>query len=74
MAESFSDKSSGVTRVLRDLPNQEGFKFIGVFLDGSEHECRVFKNAVGIHSVERSADHEPCFFKLYGWRPLDVQR
>lgn len=60
----------GNVRVLRDLPNQPGYKFVGIDLDGKEWECRVIKDAVGCHTVERCCDYEPFFFKLYGWRPL----
>jgi hypothetical protein len=64
-------RSNGVTRVLRDLPNQTGYKFIGIDLEGKEWECRVIKDAVGCHTVERCCDYEPFFFKLYGWRPIE---
>lgn len=52
---------------LVDLPNQEHFKFIGITKNGERHECEVRKNAVGCHSVYRTADGEPCFTQLAGW-------
>lgn len=55
-------------RPLRDLPNQEGYRFIGVDLDYAEHECIVVKDAVGCHTVHRVSDDEPFFFRLYAWR------
>lgn len=58
-------------RALRDLPNQEGYRFIGVDLDGAEHECVVAKDNIGCHTVKRISDGAPFFFKLYGWRAFD---
>lgn len=58
-------------RALRDLPNQEGFRFVGVDLHMVEHDCIVDKNPVGCHSVYREADREPFFFRLYGWKRHD---
>ena len=60
----------GKTFALCDLPNQEGFKFIGVDGDWNAHECIVYKDAVGCHSVKRIDTGEPFFFKLLGWRKL----
>lgn len=52
-------------RFLIDLPNQEGFKFIGVTHDGEELNCVVMKNPSGCHSVYD--DHgTPVFLKLQG--------
>ena len=53
---------------LRDLPNREGFRFVGIDLDGNRHDCIVVKDAIGCHTVHRVSDNEPFFFKLYAWR------
>lgn len=57
-------------RALRDLPNEEGFRFIGVDTTMTEFNCVIRKDAAGMHSVYREADNEPFFMKLYAWRPL----
>ena len=58
------------TFALCDLPNQEGFKFIGVDGDWNEHECIVYKDAIGCHSIKRIDTGEPFFMRLLGWRKL----
>lgn len=60
----------GKTFELCDLPNQEGFKFIGVDHDLNTHECIVYKDAIGCHSVKRINDGEPFYLQLRGWRKL----
>lgn len=55
---------------LADLPNQEGFKFIGVDKENMRHECEVKKNAIGCHSVYRTQDGEPFFMRLAGWENI----
>lgn len=56
-------------RVLRDLPNQDGYRFVGVTLDQERVPCIVGVDPVGCHSVYRESDREPFFFKLHGWEP-----
>lgn len=58
-------------RALRDLPNLEGYRFVGIDIDGNEHACIVVKDAVGCHTVKRIADLEPFFMRLYAWRPAE---
>lgn len=53
-------------RHMRDLPNQEGFQFVGVTHDGDLMECVVTKPDNICHSVENEYG-EPCFMKLAGW-------
>lgn len=55
-------------RLLRDLPNLTGYRFVGVDHDGNEHACIVVKDAIGCHTVKRIADMEPFFFRLNGWK------
>lgn len=50
-------------RKLAHLPNQEGFKFIGVLTDGSEQVCVIGKRIDGRHYV-RGVKYE----LLVGWR------
>jgi hypothetical protein len=55
---------------LSDLPNQEGFKFIGIDDDYNEHLCIVVKDSIGCHTVNRISDNEPFFTKLMSWKSL----
>lgn len=57
---------------LRDIPNQRGFRFVGIGLDGSKINCIVDKDAIGCFCVYRESDREPCFFQLIGWEPLSA--
>lgn len=52
---------------LQDLPNQEGFVFIGIDKNNNKHECEVKKNPIGCHSVYKTENGEPFFFQLSGW-------
>jgi hypothetical protein len=58
-------------RHLSDLPNFEGYRFVGIGHDGKEHACIVTKDKIGCHTIKRIADLEPYYFKLTGWRPAD---
>jgi hypothetical protein len=53
-------------RHLADLPNTEGFKFIGIDHNGNLMECVVVKDRMGLHSVENEYG-DPCFMNLHGW-------
>lgn len=55
---------------LADLPNQEGFKFIGMDKENIRHVVEVKKDAIGCHSVYRTHDGEPFFVRLFGWENL----
>jgi hypothetical protein len=59
-------------RHLKDLPNTEGFKFIGITDDGEVMDCVVVHNNKFCASVE-NAYGEPCFFKLAGWEDKATQ-
>ena len=48
---------------LRDLPNQDGFEFIGITAMGHTGNCIVKKMADGCHVVQ--GDY--CFGDLAGW-------
>ena len=54
-------------RELRELPNETGFRFIGIDYDGVEISCVVVIDSIGCHGVENFLTHEPCFMKLAGW-------
>lgn len=49
------------------LPNEDGYRFIGAFEDGSSAECVVKVGPAGMHNVYRIDNDEPCFFLLRGW-------
>ena len=49
---------------LRDLPNHEGFKFVGINHDGNSGNCHVVKEKSGNHTV--AGDF--MFYQLVGWK------
>ena len=54
-----------VVRPLANLPNHNGFKFIGIKKDGTCVDCHVtFDKAAGIHVVAGGAQ----FDELQGWK------
>lgn len=53
--------------IMADLPNQEGFRFIGIDRDGQQRPCVVRKNAVGCLGVYDERDNEPCLMRLEAW-------
>lgn len=59
-------------RALRDIPNQRGYRFIGITLDQERVPCVVDLNAVGCYSVYRESDREPFWFQLQGWEPMEA--
>lgn len=61
---------SDVIRVLRDIPNRPGFRFIGVDLNGAHINCTVKLDPTGCCSVYTD-DGDPCFFRLVGWLHKD---
>lgn len=53
------------TRALADLPNREGFKFIGVRKDGTTVDCQIATDPeTGTFRVAGGAVYE----ELTGWR------
>ena len=44
------------------LPNQDGFKFIGIMKDGSERDCTVVKGPDGLHTTDAP------YRDLRGWK------
>ena len=52
---------------LRDIPNIDGYQFIGIDHDGNEIKCIVKKNPVGCHGAY-DTDENPVFMKLKYWR------
>jgi hypothetical protein len=46
------------------IPNEDGFKFIGLTYEGQEIECKVVKDPeTGLHSIENN-----LFQSLQSWR------
>lgn len=56
-------------RELRDIPNQDGYKFIGITHEGDEIKCIVKKNPIGCHGAYDMNDN-PVFMLLESWRKL----
>lgn len=57
-------------REMGDLPNQEGFKFIGLLADGTEVPCIVTRDATGLHRACHRETVEWMYPRLNGWRPV----
>ena len=55
-------------RLKRDLPNTEGFQFVGIDAYGNEHRCEVRIDPVGCYSVYRMDDDAPFFMSLVAWK------
>ena len=53
-------------RELRDIPNIDGYEFIGIDHDDREIKCIVKKNPVGCHSAY-DLDGNPVFIQLKYW-------
>lgn len=53
--------------VLADIPNQEGFRFIGQDHDGELFPCIVRKDPVGCHGAYDERDGSPCFMRMAAW-------
>jgi hypothetical protein len=51
---------------LKDLPNSNGFTFIGVCHDNSEIVCHIRSNG-SIHII-LDMNNEPAYSKLKGWK------
>lgn len=45
------------------IPNQEGFRFIGVCHDGTEIPCEVIKDKDGLHTLK-----DGNFRRLAAWK------
>lgn len=52
---------------LSSIPNQDGLKIVGIRKDGTEFDCTVVKNEIGLH-VLRDEYGTPCFSQLATWR------
>jgi len=48
---------------LQDLPNIEGFRFVGITHDNERKECFVAKDLMGCHTIKGEA----MWFDLDGW-------
>lgn len=56
---------------LLEIPNQQGYRFVGITLEQERVPCVVDLNASGCHCVYRESDRRLFWFKLYGWEPLE---
>jgi hypothetical protein len=55
-------------RPLSELPNEDGFRFIGVNVRGLKVRCKVIQDKdTKVHYVIRIRDNEPFYSKLKGW-------
>lgn len=57
------------TLELRDIPNREGFKFIGIAKDNTRHNCEVYKDEQGLHRIKGIA-----YIDLAGWERIKEQK
>jgi len=53
----------GAMKHLQDLPNIEGFRFVGITHDNERKECFVAKDLMGCHIIKGEA----TWFDLDGW-------
>lgn len=51
---------------LKDLPNSNGFVFIGICYDNSEIVCHIRSN--GSIYIILDMNNEPSYSKLKGWK------
>jgi len=54
-------------RSLKDIPNREGFSFVGVTKFGEHIHCFVKKSFEGSYVVLSEVNNERVFSKLTGW-------
>lgn len=52
---------------LSDIPNVEGFRFIGITKDGVRIVCYVKQNEAGQHEARDESDGSNCFLRLAYW-------
>ena len=55
-------------RELIELPNKDGFRFIGINIKGLQVRCKIVQDPnTKVHYVVRIRDNEPFYCKLKGW-------
>jgi hypothetical protein len=59
-------KPEGLTYSKAFLPNKEGYKFVAILKDGSEHVVSIAKNAHGIHYIVSEVSYE----QIKEWRRI----
>ena len=59
-----------LVRCLKDLPNEQGFEFVGVTFSGEEVDCFVHKNFAGKYVILSLYTRQEMFGKLKGWKVL----
>lgn len=52
---------------LSDIPNVEGFRFIGIAKDDKRIVCYVKQNEAGQHEARDESDGSNCFHRLAYW-------
>lgn len=52
---------------LADIPNHDGYRFIGKTFDGELIPCIVKKRPTGCHIAVDERDGTPCFSRLESW-------
>ncbi len=52
------------------LPNQDGFKFVGIGKDNNLYQCVVKQNANGCHSIHLAQDGTSFYSHLKGWKRI----
>ena len=57
---------------LASLPNQEGFRFIGIDLEENKIPCIVGTNSIGMYEVFKEENREPYWCRLQGWLHYSV--
>ena len=63
-----SEQPSGFGMPLSEIPNQAGFRFVGITHEGLEIECQVIKKD-GWHTAVDS-DQVSVWHRLKGWRSI----
>jgi len=53
---------------LKDIPNQQGYAFIGITKDDQRIDCIVIKDVVGCHVIVNEYTKERIFHNLKGWQ------
>ena len=53
-------------RPLADIPNIEGYQFLGYFKDGTWRMCTVYKNTNGYYTVNN-------FSNLLSWKKVNLK-
>ena len=61
-------------RELKDLPNKQGFEFVGITSIGNEIPCYVHRSTTGCYIVLSAYTDRRIYSELIGWRELNVDQ